>query len=130
MNWLEKLRRRLSVVIYVRVTRNRFLVRDIFARTEVEARPTQAFSSERLLVGDFVVAEALLKSTISKLASSSLFAVSPVVVIHPMELLEGGLSQVEERAIRELAAGAGARKVVVWVGKRLSDEDVLEKIGL
>lgn len=45
-----------------------------------------------------------------------------------MERCEGGLSQVEERVLHELAAGAGARKVVVWVGAELSDGEVLAKL--
>lgn len=42
-------------------------------------------------------------------------------------MIEGGLSPVEERALRELAFGAGGHKVVIWVGKELSNEEVIEK---
>jgi len=42
-------------------------------------------------------------------------------------MIEGGLSQVEERVLRELAAGAGARKVFVWVGHELSDQEVIQR---
>jgi len=41
-------------------------------------------------------------------------------VIHPTEMVEGGLSEVEERVLRELALGAGARSVVVHVGLALA----------
>ncbi len=49
-------------------------------------------------------------------------------VIHPLATLEGGLSQVEERLFQELARGAGASKVIVWVGAPLSDAEVLVKL--
>lgn len=42
-------------------------------------------------------------------------------------MAEGGLSGIELRAIRELAFGAGARKVVIWEGKTLTDNEVIEK---
>ena len=42
-----------------------------------------------------------------------------------MEMIDGGLSQVEERAFIELATGAGARKVVLWIGHELSDQEVI-----
>jgi rod shape-determining protein MreB len=50
------------------------------------------------------------------------------VVIHPLEKIEGGLSQVEERLFHELAVGAGASKVVVWAGAPLSDAEVAAKL--
>ena len=43
-------------------------------------------------------------------------------------MIEGRLSEVEERVLRELAMGAGASKVVVWVGHELSDAEVQEKL--
>ena len=46
-----------------------------------------------------------------------------------MEMTEGGLSQVEDRVFRELAAGAGAKEVLVWVGDELSDQAMLAKIN-
>lgn len=49
----------------------------------------------------------------------------PLVVIQPLEMIEDGLSEVEERVLREVAASAGARKVVVWVGHELSDAEVM-----
>jgi len=44
-------------------------------------------------------------------------------------MTEGGLSEVEERVLRELAMCAGASKVVVWVGHELSDAEVKEKLN-
>jgi len=52
----------------------------------------------------------------------------PRVLIQPLEMTEGGLSEVEDRLFRELALGAGARKVVIWVGKELSVIEAQEKL--
>jgi rod shape-determining protein MreB len=48
--------------------------------------------------------------------------------MHPLEKIDGGLTQVEERLFHELAVGAGAAKVFVWVGAPLSDAEVISKI--
>jgi len=44
-------------------------------------------------------------------------------------MIEGGLSEVEERALREVAMAAGASKVVVWVGHELSDAEVRDMLS-
>ena len=53
----------------------------------------------------------------------------PRVIIQPLELIEGGLSEIEERVLHELARGAGASKVIVWVGPELSDAEVKQKLA-
>lgn len=90
---------------------------------------TKPFSTKRLLVGEFSIAESLLRGLLKKINAGKWFTVSPSVVIQPMEMCEGGLSSVEERVLKELAFGAGARKVIVWVGDELSDKEVVEKIN-
>jgi actin-like ATPase involved in cell morphogenesis len=87
------------------------------------------FTTTRLLVGQFVVAQNTLKEALKQVSKESLFAVSPYIVIHPLEMVEGGLSEIEERIFREVAIGAGASKVVVWFGHELNDAEVKEKLG-
>ena len=74
------------------------------------------FSHPRSLISDFPVGEKLLNYIFKELSRSSTFRPSPQVVIQPMEKTEGGLTGTEYRAFRELAAGAGARDVVVYQG--------------
>jgi hypothetical protein len=49
--------------------------------------------------------------------------------MHPTELVEGGLSQVEERVLLELPRAGGAWKVVVHVGPVLDDAGVNQKLN-
>ena len=114
--------------VYVRVMRDRLKVRSLDSGTEVEVSPASPFSTERLLIGNFAAAEAALKEGLKKIAGGGWFTPSPRVVMHPLEMSEGGLSEVEERILRELAIGAGAMKVVVWVGPQLSDAEVRERV--
>ena len=83
------------------------------------------FTTTRLLVGQFQEAEALFRKGIREVGNGGLFQVSPVIVIHPLDMVEGGLSEVEERALRELAMSAGARNVFVHVGALLTDSEVV-----
>ena len=82
------------------------------------------FDHPRTLVGDFTVGEQLLKAFVRRLQSSSWLAPAPRIVIHPLGAPAGGYTQVERRALREMALGAGASEVVLWVGRELSDQEV------
>jgi rod shape-determining protein MreB len=113
-----------SKPLYVQIRENRFRVRNINAARDVERRADPGFSHPRALVGDFTAAEVCLKGVLSEARGSGL-ALSTPVVIHPLEGVEGGLTQLEERTFRALAMGAGASKVVVWAGPALSDAEVL-----
>jgi rod shape-determining protein MreB len=77
------------------------------------------FSHPRLLVADFQRAEKILRHALQVTCKNKLFPPSPRVVVHPLEKLEGGLTDIEIRVFRELCAGAGAREVVVYVGTPL-----------
>lgn len=83
------------------------------------------FAHPRTPISDFTVAEQLLRGFIRRLVGRAVFAPSPRIVMHPLGDFEGGLTQVELRALRELAMGAGASEVVVWIGPPLTDEQLL-----
>ena len=59
------------------------------------------------VIADFTITEQMLKQFIKKVHDSRFFAPSPRIVI----CVPCGSTQVERRAIRESAFGAGARKV-------------------
>lgn len=117
-----------SSTVYVRVTRNRFRVRHLESGTESVVDAPTPFTTVRLLIGNFGAAEAALKGAFKEIAAGRLFAVAPKVLIHPVEMVEGGLSEIEDRILREVAIGAGARAVQVWVGRELGDEEVRQKL--
>jgi rod shape-determining protein MreB and related proteins len=114
---------------YVRVRRNQFRVRNLESAKEATFDAQPPFTTTRLLIGQFLAAENVLKRAVKEMSKGGIFAVSPQVLIQPLEMLDGGLSEVEERALREVAIGAGASKVVVWVGHELSDAEVRDKLS-
>jgi rod shape-determining protein MreB len=76
------------------------------------------FSHTRLLVNGFAKAEKIIQHAIREVCKTKLF-VSPIVVMHPLEKLEGGITDIELRVYRELAFGAGAREVYIHIGNEL-----------
>lgn len=83
------------------------------------------FAHPRSLVSDFTLAEQLVKHQLRRALGKRLLAISPSVVMHPLGAPAGGFTQVERRAFREMALGAGASQVFVWTGRPLGDEEVL-----
>lgn len=86
------------------------------------------FAHPRSLVSDFVLAELVIKHFVARVATTGLkrlVAPSPRMVIHPLGDPEGGYTQVEIRALRELGLAAGAAFATVWQGRQLTDEELL-----
>lgn len=114
--------------VYVKVYKNKFVVKDVDNNYEIVRSAFDHFTTTRLLVGHFNNAETLLKEMLKNLHKEKWFTPSPVILVQPMEMIEKGLSPVENRVLKELAIGAGGRKVTVWVGNELSNQEVIDKI--
>jgi rod shape-determining protein MreB len=82
------------------------------------------FQHPRILIADFPIAEKLLAYAIQVVSGNSWLRAMPTVVMHVTEELEGGLSSIENRALIELCAGAGAYKTYIWNGHELSQEEL------
>ena len=95
------------------------------AAAQPDATLHNPFAHPRSLVSDFTLAEHVLKDFMWRVRGKRLFGPSPVIVMHPLGEHAGGLTQVELRAFRELALGAGASQVSIWVGPALTDEQLL-----
>ena len=133
-----------GVTLYVQIWENRIKVSDVNSTNVFDEKPlveldttnknkirvtkfgneagtnaVNPFSHPRVLLSDFGVGEKLLQLIFNRMLDNHFFSPQPAVVIHPMVKTEGGLTDVEIRAFRELCLGAGARDVVVYVGKPL-----------
>jgi rod shape-determining protein MreB and related proteins len=82
------------------------------------------FTHPRSLVSDFTCAEQVLKAFVKKVVGRAWLQPQPLIVMHPLGEHEGGLTQIELRAIRELGLGAGGARVLIWLGPELSDEEL------
>ena len=84
-----------------------------------EMQIVNPFSHPRALLNDFFVAEKLLQHAFHLLLGKKFISPTPLVVIQPMEKLEGGLTMIERKAFTEMALGAGAREVALHQGSEL-----------
>ncbi|GLQ30022.1 hypothetical protein [Litoribrevibacter albus] len=113
--------------LYIKVLKNVFEILPLEnADTVTRYTSEQPFTTTRLLVGQFSAAETSLKQAITETLGKPRLLSSICLIIHPIEMCEGGLSQVEERIFIELGLGAGARKVKLHTGKELSPEQALD----
>jgi rod shape-determining protein MreB and related proteins len=115
----------LKTVLYVQARQDRFIVRKVGGQS-IDRMAPQPFSHPRALLGSFTNADAFLRTLVAEAKGG--FTLRLEILIHPLEKVEGGLTEIEERAFHELALGMGASKVKVWSGAALSDAEVLEKL--
>jgi rod shape-determining protein MreB and related proteins len=115
----------LKNTVYVQVRKNFFQVRHIESKREVQGNAV--FTTERLLIGNFMEAENCLMTALKELDYGKTYLSDPTTVIHPIDMTEGGLSEVEHRIFLEVAYGAGSKKVMVWLGSELEDNEVLQQ---
>jgi rod shape-determining protein MreB and related proteins len=87
---------------------------------------TNGFKHPRTLLADFAIAERTLKYFVAKVRPRSFFMPAPTLIIHPQEVLEGGLTQIEIRAFGELGTMMGARHAYVWEGAELTTTELLK----
>jgi rod shape-determining protein MreB and related proteins len=78
--------------------------------------PTTNFSTTRLLIGTFLPAQDCLKAAVKAAGGAFWLGLGRSKLrIHPMEYLEGGLSEIEVRILKELGHGAGVKSVEIIV---------------
>ena len=136
---------------YLRVNRERVVVRDVSTAKSVEVaskigidssdnvlsvgdpvdpaatKVLNPFRHPRVLIDDFSGGERVVRFAFRRLSGRGAILTAPNVIAHADFSLEGGLTQIEVRALREMLEGAGARKVHIWHGSRiLSDDEVLD----
>lgn len=121
---------RLVPTVYIQLSPQRITLRNAKTGESISEVPDGArnpFGHPRSLVSDFLAGEQLLKALLRKLLPGSLFAASPRVVLHPLSDPAGGFTQVEVRALQEMVRGAGASEVIVWQGRALTDQELMDR---
>jgi len=77
------------------------------------------FKHTRSFVANYEVAEKMIQYGIQKMQKSWIRP-APRIVMHQLEKVDGGLTSVESKVLKELALGAGARKAVVYTGIKIN----------
>jgi len=86
------------------------------------------FAHPRTILGDYTVAEKMLQHAVRLLLHGRFMTPMILGILHCERVLEGGLTQVEHRALRELAENAGCGRAVVHEGPALSPVEVLKYV--
>jgi len=108
-------------IYYVKIKKDSFDVRCANSGRSIVLNATRPFSTKPLMIGEFSVAEKLLGEAFSQFPKS---LISPIAVIHPLDMIDNKLSEVEEKVLHEVAMSAGARKVKIWIGDELTDSEL------
>lgn len=116
--------------VYVRVFVNRIYVRNTATGKSLERKANEPFSTDRLLIGSFLEAEVLLRNILKEMFPIRLFLPTYKMVVQPMELSEGGISEVERRTLIDLCEQAGAQRIEIYeLMDELSDLEILAMLN-
>ena len=122
--------------LYAQLYKNRMVVRNL--ATQQQASGSLTFSNQRIIIADFFRAEKLLHDLIQQVAPHSFWHVLPgvgrlAILSHALEMNEGGLSAVEERAILEMTFGAAHGRCrypqIIASSTPLNDQQVLAALN-
>jgi hypothetical protein len=117
-------------IVYVQVYSGYFVGRLMDGSGSIR-RECPALAHPRTLAGDFSQIRAALSSVFKELDSRRMGLIKPHVLIHLVPKAEGGYTNVELRAFKDAAEGAGA--AMGWLlGDSygpLTDRQVTEAIG-
>ena len=103
--------------LFIKVYKNEIEIKKLKDFESIKRESNKPFSSERLLIADFHVAEEFIRSLIDELLSDAgFFSSGIVIIIQAMELYEGGLSSVERRTYRDLGEHLGASTTILCDG--------------
>ncbi|OWP65103.1 hypothetical protein CDA63_01740 [Hymenobacter amundsenii] len=118
--------------LYIKIYSNEIEVVHLQKNQSARAKSSRAFSTDRMLLADFHVAEEFLRSVIRGFGSGKqLFSWSHTALIQQMIDLGGGLCEVEKRTLRDLCEHTGAKYAfIVPHTDELSNEQALQKLTL
>ena len=96
---------------YLQIRTDSMVLKNI--ETHEEHTATGKFSSSRLIIGDFYLAEYVLSQLVSEMDLKVRLPLTPHhrIVVQALEKNEGGLSPVEVRVLEEVVVGAFNHKV-------------------
>ncbi|WP_243470960.1 hypothetical protein [Winogradskyella sp. MH6] len=114
--------------LYVKLWRNEAQVIDVVNGVSLREKSNIEFSNDRLLIANFYEAITFLKNLIHKIKKDYRVKRYNSILVHPMEFIEGGISEVELQIFLEVFESVGGKVVKVWDGEELDRGQVIEKL--
>ncbi|OZS72427.1 hypothetical protein CHI95_21840 [Providencia rettgeri] len=95
-----------TTYLYVLIYTNKLVIKDVVSNREVTALPETSFTTSRIIIGDMLSAMKTLKKGEARLSGERNFLQKLLprrfkVIIHPMEMTEGGLCSTERHFFRD-----------------------------
>jgi len=106
-----------SIPIYINLYSNKAKVCRLDTGQCITRESKEKFSNCRVVLGEFEIAENFLKGIINELTSDCFLPPPLKIVIHQMELTEGGLSSTEKRALRDSCMHLNAKEIFLLEDK-------------
>lgn len=101
------------ICLHIKLYSNRIEITNLETGESVSKTAEENFSTARIVIGNFAKAEKLIEAVLKDLHFRKQTFGALKVLIQQMEKLEGGLSDIEKRAMRDLAEQVGAKYVIV-----------------
>ncbi|MDD1779822.1 rod shape-determining protein [Enterovibrio sp. ZSDZ35] len=79
------------------------------------------FSHPRSIISDYKAIQPLLRHAIAQVVKTGVLMPRIQVILHPMEKVEGGITEVEKKALCEMAYHAGVKSAFVYWGETLEE---------
>lgn len=116
-------------LLYIRLKKNHLEIKHTKSGNFIEGTSEKAFSNDRLLIADYMVAEAYAKELIAELLNSKrkLLDRALTIVLQPADESIADITPSEKRIYNDFAHFIGAKYYyLVEHQRRLSDEEVRE----
>lgn len=111
--------------VYIRLYVNKIELRHLDEDQNISRSCSNHFSNERLLIANVSNAIKFIKELLTEIHNERLIKSALVVLIQPMEKIEGGLSEVEKMIFNDLVEQIGGRYSFIHeTQEKLSDKEV------
>lgn len=117
------------IPLYVQISRNNIRIQraDDVERKVFEDQGT--FSTEQNLAGDKEQLETLLRDRILQISGGRIERHKWQVIFHPTEQMPGGLPEMLNQNLQELARSVFGVSPVIWEGRHLSPKEALDLLA-
>jgi hypothetical protein len=96
-------------IVYVQVSAGS-LAAELVGEMQRTTVTCPALAHPRTLMGDFTAVEAAMREALEKIGLRKWYSRAPITLTHLLPKVDGGYTNVELRAFREAAIGAGAAR--------------------
>lgn len=116
--------------VYIRLYENKVDLRYLEKDQSITRISFEKFSNDRLLIASVSTAAIFIRDILGEIQGKKMFKTSLVVILQPMEKIEGGISEVEKMIFNDLVLLIGGRICIIHPTQELlTDLKILQIIN-